>query len=83
VHLVDVIRKYAGNAAAYQSADAAIKDPQTEALGIVREVPLTDGANSKVRAFPARFSRLRPQLKGTAPALGEHTKQISQEFGLD
>ena len=80
-YLVDVIRKYTGNAAAYQSADAAIKHPQTQALGIVQSVAAGDGAEVRVRAFPARFSRLKPQLKGIAPGLGEHTGIIRAEYG--
>jgi crotonobetainyl-CoA:carnitine CoA-transferase CaiB-like acyl-CoA transferase len=82
-YLVDVIRKYAGNAAVYQSADAAIRHPQTAALGIVQSVPAGAGAEVRVRAFPARFSRLKPQLKGNAPALGEHTASVRAECGLD
>jgi crotonobetainyl-CoA:carnitine CoA-transferase CaiB-like acyl-CoA transferase len=82
-YLVDVIRKYAGNAAAYQSADAAIAHPQTAALGIVQRVASSDGPVVKVRSFPARFSRLRPQLKGNAPGLGEHTVTVAAEYGVD
>lgn len=80
-YLVGVIRKYAGNAAVYQSADAAIKHPQTQALGIVQSVPA--GVDVKVRSFPARFSRLRLQLKGNAPELGEHTAAVRAECSLD
>lgn len=81
-YLVDVIRKYTGNAAVYQGADAAIGHPQTAALGIVRSVPAGAGVTVKVRGFPARFSRLRPQTKGVAPALGEHTAAIAAEYAV-
>jgi len=74
--LVEMIRKYAGNAAVYMRADEAINHPQTQALGIVREAPMSDGKPVKVRGFPARFSRLSPEALSHAPALGEHNTSI-------
>ena len=78
--LVALIRKHAGNAASYQRADQALAHPQTEALGMVREVPAAGGATVKVRAFPARFSNMQLELKGVAPALGEHTQSVLAEL---
>src|SRR5262249_54949587 len=80
--LVATIRKYTGNAAAYQRLDATMQHPQTEALGIVRTVSSVDGAQIRVRAFPAPFPRLRPQLNGMAPGLGEHTAEIASALGF-
>lgn len=80
--LVEIIRKHAGNASAYLRADATIANPQTAALDIVREVEAGGGRRRKVRAFPARFSRLRPAVNGRAPALGEHTAAIAAEAGI-
>ena len=81
--LVAMIRKYAGNAAAYQRADEAIAHAQTQALGVVQSVPAGAGGTVKVRSFPARFSRLRTPLKGIAPKLGEHTEFVAAELGLE
>lgn len=78
--LVALIRKHAGNAASYQRADQALVHPQTEALGVVREVAAAGGARGKVRAFPARFSNMQPEIKGVAPELGEHTQSVSAEL---
>ena len=56
--------------------------PQTAALGIVREVETREGRKTRVRAFPARFSRMELQLKQRPPDLGEHTKAIATEAGI-
>jgi len=81
--LVDMIRKYAGNAASYQRADETMRHAQTAALDVVRKVPAGDDREVEVRAFPARFSRMRLEPKGDAPALGQHNAQIAAELGLD
>ncbi|MDH3288682.1 MAG: CoA transferase [Betaproteobacteria bacterium] len=80
--LVSLIRKHAGNVAAYMSADETMAHPQTAALGIVNEVETREGHKTRVRAFPARFSRLKPQTKGRAPDLGEQTEAIAAEAGI-
>mgnify|MGYP003353195332 CR=1 FL=1 len=53
---------------------------QTKALGVVREVPAAGGAIVRVRAFPARFSGMQPELKGNAPSIGEHTAAVAAEL---
>ena len=78
--LVAMIRKHAGNAASYQRADQALDHAQTKALGVVRDVPAAGGATVRVRAFPARFSKIQPELKGNAPSLGEHTAVVTAEL---
>lgn len=80
--LVDIIRKHAGNAARYMRADETVAHPQTQALGIIREVPATSGQTSRVRAFPARFSRMKASLHAQAPALGQHAADVAREAGL-
>ncbi len=80
--LVSLIRKHAGNAAAYVSSDETMAHPQTAALGIVKEVAMRGGRKARVRAFPARFSRMKPPLKEGAPHLGEHTEAIAAEAGI-
>jgi crotonobetainyl-CoA:carnitine CoA-transferase CaiB-like acyl-CoA transferase len=78
--LVEMIRKYAGNAATYQSPAASIRHPQTTALEVVREVHAKDGQRHEVRAYPARFSKMKLAPTGVAPALGEHTQVVMNEF---
>lgn len=52
------------------------------ALGILREVDAPGGGRTHIRAFPARFSRLKPGLEGPAPRLGEHTAVVAAEAGI-
>lgn len=80
--LVKVIRKHRGNASVYYRLDQALVHPQTQALGVIREIE-SDGKKHKVRQFPARFSKLKPQPHARAPKLGEHTADIIRELGLD
>ena len=80
--LVAIIKKYTGSAAVYQRADEGIEHQQTQALNIARSLSCDEGAQVKVRAFPARFSKLSPQIKGVAPQPGEHTAMVGAELGL-
>ena len=80
--LVDIIRKHTGNAARYMRADETVAHAQTVALGIVQDVPGRDGSSQRVRGFPVRFSRLKPQIQGVAPRLGEHTAEIARDAGF-
>jgi crotonobetainyl-CoA:carnitine CoA-transferase CaiB-like acyl-CoA transferase len=80
--LVDMIRKYSGNAASYQRADEAIRHEQTTALKVVRRVPAGDGREIEIRAFPARFSNLQTEQRGNAPAPGQHTLEVARAAGL-
>lgn len=81
--LVDIARRHAGNAAVYQRLDQTLQHPQTAALGVLREVAGPGGKRTRIRAFPARFSRLRPATDAPAPRLGEHTAAIAGEAGID
>jgi len=80
--LVSLIRKHAGNAAPYLSADETMAHPQTTALGIVKQVTTRDGGQTSVRAFPARFSHMQPRLSDRPPQLGEHTEAIAAEVNI-
>jgi crotonobetainyl-CoA:carnitine CoA-transferase CaiB-like acyl-CoA transferase len=79
--LVARIRKYGANVAKYQTADATLAHPQTQALGIVQQVEYA-GANVEVRGFPARFSRFTPSISGDLPELGSAADAIASELGL-
>ena len=80
--LVDMIRKHAGNGAYYQNAEEAVRHPQATALEVVRRAPQGTG-EVEVRAFPARYSRLKPEVRGHAPEHGQHGRAIAREAGLD
>ncbi|MFN9122338.1 MAG: hypothetical protein ACK5X5_11160, partial [bacterium] len=65
--LVALIRKHSGNAAEYQRADETIAHPQVASLGLLREAGSAHDqaqVRTKVRSFPARFSRLQPAVPG-------------------
>ena len=68
--LLEIIRKYMGNAGVFQRADEAIVDEQTQALEIVISVHMDAARTFKGRAFPAHFSDLKTRIKGGVSALG-------------
>lgn len=76
--IVDTVRKHGGIAAAFNTHSDVLKDPQTDAVGMIRE--LDDG--QKVTRFPGAFSRVELEPAGRAPALGEHSRQIAAELGI-
>jgi len=80
--LVAAIRKRGGLAASYLTHEQVFADPQARALDLVRRVPATPGDDVPVLAFPGRFSRTRLELRGHAPALGQHTVAVATELGL-
>lgn len=80
--VVEIARRHAGNAAVYQRLDQTLNHPQTAALGVLNEVDGPEGGRTRIRAFPARFSRLRPATDIPAPRLGEHTTVIAGEAGI-
>jgi crotonobetainyl-CoA:carnitine CoA-transferase CaiB-like acyl-CoA transferase len=80
--LVAIIRKHGALASSYLTHDQVFADPQTQALDLVRTVPGPGGHDTPVLAFPAHFSRSRPELRGHAPALGAHTVEIATELGF-
>ncbi len=80
--LVGKIRKYGANAARYMRADETMVHPQTQALGLVREVEAGAGEKVAVRAFPARFSRSATRTEGVAPQLGGDPSGWAASWGL-
>jgi crotonobetainyl-CoA:carnitine CoA-transferase CaiB-like acyl-CoA transferase len=81
--LVQRIRKYGAIAAPYMHAGETMADPQITALGIMREVPCDlAGGTAKVTAFPARFSRSRPEHRGIAPRFAEHGGALAAACGF-
>lgn len=60
-----------------QSTEEMMKDPQTEALGILQQLP---DSPFKLMGMPLSFDGDRPPLRRMAPALGEHNNEI---FGTE
>ncbi len=80
--LAAIVRKHGGSAAVYQRLDQALGHLQTNALDIMRAVEIETGGATTVRAFPARFSSVRPTISTRVPRLGEHTRSIAGELGV-
>lgn len=72
------VREFGGFASAYLTHEELLTEPQ--AREVVRSVP--DG-NESVRAldFPVKFSNGKTLLRGHAPRLGEHTREIVAALG--
>jgi crotonobetainyl-CoA:carnitine CoA-transferase CaiB-like acyl-CoA transferase len=56
-----------------QTLDQVVSHPQTEALGILQPAP--DGSMRTI-GLPLSFDGERPRWRRTAPALGEHNREI-------
>jgi crotonobetainyl-CoA:carnitine CoA-transferase CaiB-like acyl-CoA transferase len=50
-----------------------LEQPQTQALGILQEVP---GLDLKIVGLPVSFNGARPEVRHRAPELGEHNDEI-------
>jgi crotonobetainyl-CoA:carnitine CoA-transferase CaiB-like acyl-CoA transferase len=64
------------------SIDDLIADPQFHASGAVVGVPDEDGGRAML-ATPADFDGAPPSPRWRAPRLGEHTRDVLAELGLD
>jgi len=51
----------------------AVAQPQTEAIGILQEVP---GLDLRIVGLPVSFNGERPPIRHRAPEVGEHTEEI-------
>jgi len=80
--LAQIVRKHGGSAAVYQRLDAALAHPQTNALNVMRTVTSASG-DTLVRAFPARFSTIETTIAVNVPRLGEHTRCLAGEIGIE
>jgi crotonobetainyl-CoA:carnitine CoA-transferase CaiB-like acyl-CoA transferase len=76
--IVGKVRELGGFASAYLTHEQLFREPQFQALDIVRSV----GPGVRALAFPVRMGASPTQLGGLAPALGEHTGEIARELGL-
>jgi crotonobetainyl-CoA:carnitine CoA-transferase CaiB-like acyl-CoA transferase len=76
--IVAKVREFGGFASAYLTHDDLFREPQFEALDIVRDL----GGGVRALDFPVKMSATRPVVRGPAPRLGEHTREIAAELGL-
>jgi len=78
---LDLLRKLGIPAAPLRTPDELFDNPHLEAVGFFETVETRRG---KVRfpGVPTTFSATPGKVAGPAPELGEHTQQVSDEFGL-
>jgi len=63
--------------------DEVFADPQVAHLGIVTEVDQPGHGRMRMLAPPFRASATPPLIRRPAPRLGEHTREVLAELGLD
>jgi formyl-CoA transferase len=68
------------NGKIYSVADI-VRDPQFLARGMIREVPLPDGAPLKVPGIVPKLSATPGELEWVGPELGQHTDEILGRLG--
>ena len=79
--IVAKVRQFGGFASAYLTHDELFREPQFDALDIVREVA-AGAARVRTLGFPVKMSATKPVVRGDAPALGQHTREVAAEVGL-
>lgn len=63
--------------------DEVFADPQVKHLGLVAEVDQPGLGQVRMLATPFRASATPPVIRRPAPRLGEHTREVLAELGLD
>jgi crotonobetainyl-CoA:carnitine CoA-transferase CaiB-like acyl-CoA transferase len=69
-------------AAPLRTPDDLLNDPHLKAMGFFESV---DSSHGPIRfpGIPTWFSRTRGRVAGPAPKLGEHTREVLEELGLE
>jgi crotonobetainyl-CoA:carnitine CoA-transferase CaiB-like acyl-CoA transferase len=62
--------------------DQLVDDPHLNAAGQFVDTPLPGRGNAKLPKLPVRSTAFEFGLRRPAPRLGEHTREVLQEFGL-
>jgi crotonobetainyl-CoA:carnitine CoA-transferase CaiB-like acyl-CoA transferase len=63
---------------AINSLTEMLAEPQTEAIGMLQEVPNLE-RGIRLIALPLQFDGKRPPIRNRAPRIGEHTKEVFGE----
>jgi crotonobetainyl-CoA:carnitine CoA-transferase CaiB-like acyl-CoA transferase len=63
--------------------DQLVDDPHLNAAGQFMDTPLPGRGPAKLPKLPLRSTAFEMELRRPAPALGEHTREILEELGLD
>lgn len=66
----------------YTAADIAA-DPHYLAREMIQDIRLRSGASLKVPGVLPRLSRTPGRIDGGGPELGEHTREVLEELGID
>jgi crotonobetainyl-CoA:carnitine CoA-transferase CaiB-like acyl-CoA transferase len=74
--VVAKVRRHGGFATAYLDHAELMREAQVQEAGIVQAPAGGGGRPDRALAYPARFSALEVPVRGTAPALGEHTAAV-------
>ncbi|HEY7610926.1 MAG TPA: CoA transferase [Alphaproteobacteria bacterium] len=64
------------------SVAEAFAAPQAQAMNMVLEAALGQGARMRLPGFPVKLARTPPRLRRAPPHLGEHNAEILAELGL-
>ncbi|MFD1557525.1 CaiB/BaiF CoA transferase family protein [Paraburkholderia silviterrae] len=70
-------------ASSVQSVGEALDHPQTHAIGMVIDAEAAEGGMLKTIGFPIHFNGKNSPAISRAPKVGEHTREILGERGLD
>lgn len=57
-----------------------LKDPQTAALDLVKDLVMVNGVETKTVAFPAKISDWQFEITSPPPALGAHTDEVLEDW---
>jgi crotonobetainyl-CoA:carnitine CoA-transferase CaiB-like acyl-CoA transferase len=63
--------------------DQVFEDPQVRRMGMVREVEQPGLGTVRMLGFPFAIGGERPRVRRPAPRLGQHTREVLAELGLE
>jgi CoA:oxalate CoA-transferase len=69
-------------AAPVQDYEELVNDPQVLANDYIQEVECTGHGTVRMVGVPIRFGETPGEIRGMAPALGDHTHEVLLECGL-
>lgn len=78
---LDALRAAQVPAGAVRDVHEVVADPALRERGMIADVPVGDGAATRVMAMPWRVDDARPAVRLAPPRLGEHTGEFFARFG--